>query len=174
MISLIDRLKHRCKVTVDGCWEWTGALDGKGLPSVQILALRKNTLPVRRLMYLLAVGPLAKGRLVLSTCENETCVNPEHLKVTTKASLNRLICQTRRPRKKKAAESTWHPPVMPPSRINGSGAGGTSKKPPKQVSPATSAYVAGLLTAAAIGTARKSPTGKDGSCGHSFEPRQGE
>ena len=174
MISLIDRLKHRCKVTVDGCWEWTGALDGKGLPSVQILALRKNTLPVRRLMYLLAVGPLAKGRLVLSTCETETCVNPEHLKSTTKASLNRLICQTRRPRRKKVVESTWHPPVMPPSRINGSEHGPSSKRPSKPVSPETSAYVAGLLTAVAIGTARKSPTGKDGSCGHLSEQGLGE
>jgi hypothetical protein len=174
VISLIDRLRHRCRVTVDECWEWTGALDGKGLPSVQIIALRRHTLPVRRLMYLLAVGPLAKGRLVLTTCENEKCVNPAHLQLTSKACLNRLICQTRRPRKKKLAESTWHPPAAPPSRINGSGVGKTSKKPPPPVSPATSAYVAGLLTASAIGTARKSPTGKDASCGPLSEQGVGE
>lgn len=109
MRSLIDRLRDRCKTNIDGCWEWQGAFDGKGIPAVQILSLNKSSMSVRRLIYLIAVGPISKGRVVLPDCENRKCVNPAHLKLTDKAGLNRLICQTRKPRAVKIEQGAWHP-----------------------------------------------------------------
>lgn len=176
MKTLVDRLKDRCRLEpATGCWIWKQAKCGGGHPMIEVAELGKS-LNVRRLMYLIACGPIAKDRVIstMRTCSETDCVNPAHLQSIRRVDLNRQIAKSRKyhggTRKKPTA--TWHPEV--PSKINGNGAGGTSRKPPRPVLPATSAHVAGLLTAAAIGMARKSPTGKDGSCGPTSGQGQGE
>lgn len=177
MKSLVDRLRDRCRIEpATGCWVWKQSTGGGKQPVVEIAELGNRTRNARRLMYLLAVGQLTEHRLVTTTCGDERCINPAHLKSISRSELNRKIARTRvrsGPARKKQAQ-TWHPVAIPPSRINGSEHGPTSWKPPRPVSPATSAYVAGLLTAAAIGMARKSPIGNDGSCGPLSEPGLGE
>jgi hypothetical protein len=65
-----------------GCWEWTGYIDEKGYGKFNL----PNTYqPVRahRYAYELAVGPIPKGMHIHHKCNNEKCVNPNHLEPTT-------------------------------------------------------------------------------------------
>ena len=176
MKTLIDRLKDRCRLEpATGCWVWRQAKCGGGHPMVEIAELGKS-LNVRRLMYLIACGQIAKDRVISTsrTCGEKDCVNPAHLQSIRRVDLNRQIAKTRAyhggTRKKPAA--TWHPEV--PSRINGSGVGGTSGKRQKPVSPATSISASASSKGLPTGTEQTWPTGKDGSCGHSFGQGQGE
>lgn len=64
----------------DGCWLWTGWLLNSGYGETT-WHLRKIT--VHRLSYILANGPIPKGKLVLHSCHVPTCVNPAHLRLGT-------------------------------------------------------------------------------------------
>lgn len=111
MKSLVDRLKDRCRVEpATGCWVWQQSMAGGNQPIVEIAELGGSSRSVRRLMYLLAVGTLNSHRLVTTTCEEERCINPAHLKAISRSELNRKIVRTRvasgPPRK---AAPTWPP-----------------------------------------------------------------
>lgn len=81
--------------TADGCWKWHGKYHKPGFP----LGYGYDPLdsPVRRTTYayrvahLLFIGPIPVGMLVMRTCGNHQCVNPKHLKLTTRVEHGRTI-----------------------------------------------------------------------------------
>lgn len=70
-------------VKTDGCWNWAGATNGRGVAGVaygllKIPNTRKNT-TAHRFSYALHNGPITSDQWVLHKCDNPLCVNPDHL-----------------------------------------------------------------------------------------------
>lgn len=67
----------------EGCWNWTGATNGRGVNGVayglfKIPKTRKN-MSAHRISYTLHNGPITSDQWVLHKCDNPLCVNPDHL-----------------------------------------------------------------------------------------------
>lgn len=72
------------KVNTDGkcvrsmpsnCWEWTGTVDAKGYPRFK---LRGVSVLANRARFILDGYTIKPGRVVVSLCQNQLCVRPEH------------------------------------------------------------------------------------------------
>ena len=64
-----------------GCWEWTGQISNCGYGRLKIRD-EHGDLCVRSALhtsYEAFIGPVGKGLLVMQTCRNRLCINPEHL-----------------------------------------------------------------------------------------------
>lgn len=75
------------RVVFDGdCWIWQGALQASG----QVPSMRwgNSVINVRRLL-LLAQGRKIDGLVVTYTCGHRLCVQPDHIQVMTRKSLQR-------------------------------------------------------------------------------------
>lgn len=74
------------KVDVGGpgeCWLWTGAKNKDGYGSVG-MGNGKTEL-AHRAVWLELVGSIPAGKYVLHTCDNPSCVRPDHLWLGTQA-----------------------------------------------------------------------------------------
>lgn len=67
---------------VDECWEWQGALKGRGYGRISI---HNRSWYVHRVAWILTFGPIPKGLLVCHHCDNPGCCNPYHLFLGTHA-----------------------------------------------------------------------------------------
>jgi hypothetical protein len=75
--SLDERLKRRgWTVTEFGCWEWSGATDGWGYGSISVNGVQRGSHIVA---YEAWVGPIEEGKILLHSCDNPPCINPQHL-----------------------------------------------------------------------------------------------
>jgi hypothetical protein len=72
---LAGRFWARVCVT-DGCWEWTGRIDGKGYGRMKI---RRVPYYAHRLAWELAYGSMPPHVLVRHLCGNHRCVRVDHL-----------------------------------------------------------------------------------------------
>ena len=76
----------------NGCWEWQSTTSGwQDFDGYAKINYDGKMWLVHRLMYLWHVGPLEDGKVIMHTCDNPPCANPQHLKQGTHAE-NRRDC----------------------------------------------------------------------------------
>lgn len=76
-MNLFDRLFSKVIVRENGCWEFLGARSYRGYGQIRDSSGRQTN--AHRIAYDLCIGDIPKGMLVLHTCDNPPCCNPEHL-----------------------------------------------------------------------------------------------
>ena len=77
----IDRFNAKINKT-SSCHEWNASKQRQGYG---MFSYDGKSKPAHRFAYLLYKGEIAENMVVHQTCENNGCVNPEHLELQTKS-----------------------------------------------------------------------------------------
>ncbi len=79
--SLAERFESKAIRTVNGCWEWQGAMrEGYG-----VILVDGRLKPAHQVSYELYVGPIPEGKELDHLCRNHPCVRPRHLEPVTRS-----------------------------------------------------------------------------------------
>lgn len=85
MSHLVEKIRSRCEEIGD-CWEWQGARHKNGGAPMVNHQGRPNQ--VRRILAM-AAGMNCCGKVVTNRCRNILCVNPEHIQLMLRQTLQR-------------------------------------------------------------------------------------
>ena len=77
-LEVVERFHEKWSVAENGCWEWTGAVAGRGYGEMKIPGTRKQVY-AHRLSYMIHHGEIPEGMFVCHACDNVKCVKPSHL-----------------------------------------------------------------------------------------------
>jgi len=78
MDRLLDKVDWGASAAGHPCWEWTGSRYHNGYGQLR-MRLRERPKRAHVVSHALFKGPVPPGLMVLHTCDNPGCVNPEHL-----------------------------------------------------------------------------------------------
>lgn len=67
----------------NGCWVWNGRRDRDGYGLVD--DVRAVPVSAHRVAYGKWVGPVPDGKVLMHSCDNRPCINPDHLSIGTQA-----------------------------------------------------------------------------------------
>lgn len=88
--TLHDRFLARYRVQEDGCWVWTGSMNGHGYGTLYLGGRGPRTIGAHKYAFLALRGPYDLTLDLDHLCRNRACVNPDHLEpVTRQVNLNR-------------------------------------------------------------------------------------
>ena len=66
----------------DGCWQWTASRTQQGYG---MFSFQGKSIPAHRFAYEHYKGDIPDNNIVHQVCQNNRCVNPDHLIVCTKS-----------------------------------------------------------------------------------------
>lgn len=95
-LSIEERLLARRTINKEtNCWEFTGGRSNNGT-GYGVMNISGKTVRVHRLAYELFIGEIPNGQLVLHSCDNRKCFNPEHLSLgNQKENMREMVGRNR-------------------------------------------------------------------------------
>lgn len=85
--SIGKRVRGHIKIDKEtGCHLWTGCRNSFGYG---LMRVGKGLARAHRMAWEAKFGPIPEGMVVMHTCDNPPCCNPEHLKLGTHGDNNR-------------------------------------------------------------------------------------